>query len=386
MPAPVIVFEQNPAWREPLADKLGAAHQVDTATALNAVLPDGPAVVVLGPSCSKEPSLSGAVTIMQSRADTPGVLLADTPASDVMSAALAVGIRDIIPAAAHIEEIVATVERLADIRATRPDDDAKIEVETNVPAGAGHVTTVFSAKGGTGASLIATNLAVLLAAKHAKDVGDDDPSERPVVLVDLDLQFGDTAILLRQAPKETVADATKLVGSNDPALIQNILAVHETTGLRHLPAPHDVNTSVDLDRRDVLDVVRQLRASSTHVVVDTPSRLDGHTLSTFGISDHIVLVAGVDMMSMKAAAASLHALRMLNVDPARVHLVLNAPNAKTRFDVGSIERSLRVKVAAVLPYDPTVLDSVNTGEPIAATAPKSKFVRALGSITDLMDD
>ena len=65
------------------------------------------------------------------------------------------------------------------------------------PAELGKIFVAFSTKGGVGKSVVATNLAVLLATRN--------PGR--VALVDCDLQFGDVAVLLGVPPLHTTADA-----------------------------------------------------------------------------------------------------------------------------------------------------------------------------------
>src|SRR5204863_230409 len=63
----------------------------------------------------------------------------------------------------------------------------------------GHVISVFSAKGGACKSVVAANLAILLARR----------SDKPVALLDADLQFGDTAVMLKLSPQHTVVGAVE---------------------------------------------------------------------------------------------------------------------------------------------------------------------------------
>src|SRR4030095_7365244 len=91
----------------------------------------------------------------------------------------------------------------------------------------GKVLTVFSTKGGAGKSVVASNLAVLLARR----------TDRPVVLVDADLQFGDVAVMLQLPPPHTVVDAVAAMQRLDAQLLQSLLVRHEPSGLWVLPAP-----------------------------------------------------------------------------------------------------------------------------------------------------
>ena len=91
----------------------------------------------------------------------------------------------------------------------------------------GRVITVSSTKGGSGKSVVATNLATVLARR----------SSRPVVLVDADLQFGDVAVMLRLVTPHTLVDAVSAQGRLDAQYLQSLLVRHDPSGLLVLPAP-----------------------------------------------------------------------------------------------------------------------------------------------------
>ena len=88
---------------------------------------------------------------------------------------------------------------------------------TELPSDLGSVITVFSTKGGAGKSVIASNLAIVLARK----------ADGPVVLVDADLQFGDVAVMLKMTPQHTIVDAVANIHRLDAQLLQSLLMRHE---------------------------------------------------------------------------------------------------------------------------------------------------------------
>ena len=85
---------------------------------------------------------------------------------------------------------------------------------------------MFSPKGGTGKTVIATNLAAALAKAEA----------RRTLLLDLDLQFGDAAIMLGIEPEKTIYDLVVAPGELDPEKLAGYTTKH-TCGLDILPAP-----------------------------------------------------------------------------------------------------------------------------------------------------
>ena len=92
--------------------------------------------------------------------------------------------------------------------------------------GHGKVVTVFSPKGGSGKSVVATNLAVAVAQSGVR-----------TLLIDLDLQFGDSALTLAVAPRATIANLATSAGEVDVAKLRAFVSTDPRTGLDLLPAP-----------------------------------------------------------------------------------------------------------------------------------------------------
>ena len=91
---------------------------------------------------------------------------------------------------------------------------------------AGRVITVFSPKGGTGKTVLASNLAAALAKREG----------RRTLLLDLDLQFGDAAIVLGIEPEKTIYDLVVAPGELDSEKVAGYVTKHPC-GLDILPAP-----------------------------------------------------------------------------------------------------------------------------------------------------
>src|SRR5207245_4874564 len=111
------------------------------------------------------------------------------------------------------------------------------------------VITVFSTKGGAGKSVIASNLAVLLARN----------APGPVVLVDADLQFGDLAVMLKLTPQHTIVDAVGSINRLDTQLMQSLLVRHDPSGLLVLPAPVEPAFADQVSGADMVRIVNILR-------------------------------------------------------------------------------------------------------------------------------
>jgi pilus assembly protein CpaE len=211
------------------------------------------------------------------------------------------------------------------------------------------VTTisVLSSKGGTGASLLATNLGVCLA------------GTAECVLVDLHLGAGYDDLLLDLSTERSWADLLHVAEELTPRHLELTLAVHES-GLKLLGAPEGIPDGPDQTR--TLKLLRVLGERFPWLVVDMPAGLDGTSRAVVDISDVILLVSTADPPALRAAR------RTLAVFPddvcERCGLVLNQITRRHPAAPREIAASLGVKLLAALPPDPRAVGyQVNFGRP-----------------------
>ena len=276
------------------------------------------------------------------------------------------------------EQLGAAVNRVAEglemAAFTRPGDGSSGPSGAFEDSELGQVVTVFSPKGGAGKSVIATNLAVVLA-KRSQD--------KPVVLVDADLQFGDVAVMLRLAPQHTIVDAVNSVDRLDPALLMQFLMRHEPSGLLILPAPLEPSFADQISSAQMVQIIQLLRTFCSAVVIDTPAYFNEVVLGIIEESDEVLLIAGLEMPNIKNVKMGLQTLRLLNVPMTKLHLVVNRADSKVRLDVGEVERTLQIKAESLIPSDVVVPQSVNKGTPVVLNAPKSGVAKSIEQLANM---
>jgi pilus assembly protein CpaE len=224
----VAVIDADQAARSRLAMQLGqGATPFPSINELATRLTGQPVVAVLGPSFTQGPELAAAHQLLAARREVGAIMVADQLTTDLLKDALRGGIKDVLQAPVEAKELSDAVQRVASsLTVAMPSGGPPTPVADDEGA-LGRVITVFSTKGGAGKSVIATNLAVLLARR----------SDRPVVLVDADLQFGDIAVMLKLSPQHTIVDAVGSLERLDASMLQSLLVTHQPSGLLVLPAP-----------------------------------------------------------------------------------------------------------------------------------------------------
>jgi pilus assembly protein CpaE len=286
----------------------------------------------------------------------PVIVVASDASSDLLEEALEADVADVLPLPQTTENAVFAVRK-----ASRSGGHPAA-----APTRRGRIVTVFSPKGGTGKTVLSTNLA----AAFAKDEG------KRTLLVDLDLQFGDTAIVLGIEPDKTIHDLVAAPGQLDTEKLSGYVTKHES-GLDILPAPlrpEDAELVTDAKLSRLLEVARE---SYDVIVVDTSPFFYGPMLVTLDRTDELLLVCGLEVTTVKNVRLALQTLELLSFPSKRVGVVLNRANTKVGIKRGEVESALETKVRFEVPSDRAVPLSVNRGNPAILSESGSGFAKAI---------
>ena len=336
--------------------------------------PGSPVVLVLGPSQATAETLVRVSALLKATRGAGAVLVVEHPSAKLMSLALRSGVDDAIELSDVGPQLARTLGELA----SRLDEELAAPPPRHEPGTGGRrkafVTSVFSPKGGVGKSVLAVNLAAALART----------SGEPVVVLDLDLQFGDVAVMLRLQPLHTFTDAISAGDLLDETLLRSFLARHEKSGVYVLAAPTSPSEADHVDSAAMLRVLDLLRDMFGHVVIDTPPHLSEVVLQAVAESDLVAFVVAMDVPSVKNARLGLQAFSLLQLPLSKVVLLLNRAGSKVHLAPHDIERVLEMKVDLSLPSDVAVTQSVNQGVPVLLEYPRSPFAGQLSLLADLV--
>ncbi|MFN8039378.1 MAG: P-loop NTPase [Acidimicrobiales bacterium] len=371
----VAVVDGSQEQRAHLAMQLGqGATPFASINDLAPRLTGQPVVLVLGPSYANAAELAAVEQLLQARREVGAIIVTNELSTDVLQAALRAGIKDVLTQPVDSKQLAEAVARVAGtLVVAAPAVPTSSGPELAADGELGRVITVFSTKGGAGKSVIATNLAVILAQRSSK----------PVVLIDADLQFGDIAVMLKLSPQHTIVDAVSALDRLDASLLQNLLVQHGPSGLLVLPAPLEPAFADQIGAAEMVRIVEILRSFCSFVVVDTPAYFNDVVLGLIEVSDDVLLVAGMDIPNIKNVKIGLQTLRLLNTPMEKLRLILNRANSKVKLDVGEVERTLGVQADALIPSDVVVPQAVNKGEAVVLNAPKSGVAKSLEQLADL---
>jgi pilus assembly protein CpaE len=324
----------------------------------------GVEVVALGPDVPEAKALALASAFDHDRPDISVVIIAP-PSTDLLQSALRAGARDVIAPDMAPADLRAAIEQAFDTATHRrrvfDGDDGGIGDDD-----AARVILALCPKGGAGKTTVSTNLALALAQVA--------PGE--VVILDLDLQFGDVASALGLRPDLTFADAVRSVDTLDATGLKAHLTVHPQD-LFVLCAPATPTEADDITVEQVERVLELLTQSFKYVVVDTASGLDENTLASLEYATDLLLISATDVPSIRATVKEIEALRVIGKPQHLWHFVLNRADARTGLTIPAIERTVGLNVDIAVPSSRSVPLSLNQGEPLVLSDPRSAVTLAM---------
>jgi pilus assembly protein CpaE len=287
----------------------------------------------------------------------PILLVASSSSSGLLEQALDADVTDVLLLPQLVENVVFGIRKAT--HTTRRHHEAG-------PGRRGRIITVFSPKGGTGKTVTATNLA----AACAKYEG------RKTLLLDLDLQFGDAAIMLGVEPEKTIYDLVVAPGELDTEKLAGYTTRH-ASGLEVLPAPlrpEDAELVTEAKLGRLLEVARE---SFDMIIVDTSPFFHGPMLATLDRTDELLLLCSLDVPTLKNLRLALQTLDLLSFPKQRVRIVLNRANSKVGMKPNEVEGALGMKVRFELPSDRAVPLCVNRGNPVILAESGADVSRAI---------
>jgi pilus assembly protein CpaE len=226
------------------------------------------------------------------------------------------------------------------------------------------VFTVTSPTGGCGKTFFATNLAAYL-------VG---VTGGRVLLVDLDLQFGEVSLALGLRPQRTIAELIN-EENMDEAFPEYL--VEHSSGYHVLSAPADPFAAELVGPREATQVLEAAQGQFDYIVVDTPPSLNEVVLAAFDVSRYLVVMATLDVPSLRNLRVFLETIDRLKLPAEDISCVLNKAEPDNGIDLQELLRVYPQGFAAVLPYSKEVSRSLNIGQPVLTGDPRAEISQRL---------
>ncbi len=232
------------------------------------------------------------------------------------------------------------------------------------PSKQARLIAVHTLRGGTGASLLAVNLAIGLKGLW----------NAPTLLLDLAMLAGQDALLLNLPLRRTWGDLANVSPQDlDLELLQSIIVTHES-GVDLIAAPTTPTQAEMISNETLSRALEILRPHYDYIVADLPHDFNDITLQILDAADVIIMLVAPELSSIRAAAAALDTYAKLNYEKDKIKIVLNYTFPRYALPRDKIETALGHPVTLILPYVPDLLvQSVNLGKPILYYQPTERF-------------
>ncbi|WEJ11989.1 AAA family ATPase [Sinorhizobium prairiense] len=233
----------------------------------------------------------------------------------------------------------------------------------------GRIVAFVGAKGGTGSSTLAHNVAYAMSKRVDADV----------LLADFDLQSGTLGLNFDIEAKQGMVDVLQSPDRLDDVLLRR-LAVSYTDRLHLLPATTDLDKFIHLREEDVDHLLDVARSSSWHVVVDLPHILTQWTRKVLLEADEIVVTATPDLACMRNAKNLIDFLKKARPNDPPPRLVLNKVGTPKLQEIKQKDflAAVGLDESVSLSFDPSLFGAAaNNGRLIIESAPDSKAGKAI---------
>lgn len=318
---------------------------------------DRPDAVVLEQSTTDE-AVFATIEVATTRASGVMLLLVSSDTSlATLKRAMRAGVRDVRPGPLNTHAISITVDHLRESR-------------SNQSTFASHQGTLFAfvpAKGGCGNTFIASNLAYQLA-----------ESGKRVLVIDLNLYFGDTAACLSdQQVATSVVDVARQAHRLDAALLSTSV-LKAGPRLHVLTAPQLPYQVEEVTPDRITAIIGLARIEYDFVLLDLSRTFDPTTVKALDLAERVFVVTQQTLPAVQDAKRVVKVFEGLGYPAEKVQVVVNRFTKGNPISVEDVEQATQLKVARVVPASGLgVLASVNQGVALVKLAPKDPVARAL---------
>ena len=236
------------------------------------------------------------------------------------------------------------------------------------------MVSFLGSKGGVGNTFLTINVAYLLAKEKLGKV----------LVVDLDLLYGQAIYFFDVKPKHTIIDVIENCEALDRSYLQNLLHNYNDY-LSLLPAPvrlEDAENVTPVKLKKILDYIKGLQ-DFKWILLDCPHHVGEVALTALESSDDIFLTTVPSLPALYNAKKLLDLLDLIGKGQTKVAVILNSLQKQRGLIDSEVQKFLGREINYRIGFDPThVDDSIDEGRPLAAIAPKVAISSGLQNIAD----
>jgi pilus assembly protein CpaE len=312
--------------------------------------------------CCDPDELTHVEQVTSAHPSTAVILLCSAQTPEFLINSMRAGVREVLPSPVAGPALEAAVARIA----------AKLASSRGPTAG--KILALLPCKGGSGATFLAANLGYQLA------------ESRSVLLIDLNLQFGDALSFVHDAkPQSTIADVAREISRLDASLLASS-AVRVAPNFSILAAPEDLAQAMEVRPDHVEAILNVAVTQYDFVLLDLGLNLDPIAIKALDRAQRIYLVMQSALPSVRNAKRLLQVFKSLGYPPDKAEVVLNRYDKNSDIGLDQIRKSLGpVRIVTVANSYKEVSSAINHGEALAKSAKTSTVARQLAELAAALD-
>jgi pilus assembly protein CpaE len=322
---------------------------------------DAPDLMLVDAACGDLEALAQVEYVTSHHQRIAVVLLCNGGSPDFLIRAMRAGVAEVLPAPVTPLDLEAAVNRVAN------------KQRGLAPRAAGKLFAFIACKGGSGATFLATSLGFQLA------------EAKSVLLVDLNLQFGDALSFVHDArPASTLADVARDIGRLDASFLA-ASTVRVAPNFSILAAPDDHAQALDITPSQLEAVLALAVLHYDFVLLDVGRAIDTLSIKALDHADTIFVVMQAGLPSVRNARKMLAIFKSLDYGADKVELIVNRFDKKSPIGIASIERALgKFKLHTVPNSYKQVSASIDHGDSLMTTARANPVSRNLADFARVL--
>ncbi len=311
-------------------------------------------VVNLTPNGSKE--LSFLETLPAKKAAI--IIVGDQSNTALLSQALRLGVKDFIDFETYQDKFSVVIET------TKNNMISLVNSTENK-----RMNVIVNAKGGSGASFIASNVAYLLA----------NEAKVKVALLDLDMQFGTIGLNFDRNPQYKFMEVLESLGDLDAYSLEAYITKYTQNLSLVLPSPSEVILPGEVDVKKMLKLLELLKVNYHQIVIDIPRLIDPVSNMVMQNADFIVLVVQQGLVQFRDAKRWVHILNKdLEVPLEKIILVINRYDSNNSMRISDLKEMVNHDGIYTVANDfERVAKASDVGVPLCQSFPHAKISKDL---------
>jgi len=293
-------------------------------------------------------------------ANTSFIVLSTNVTPEFLLGAMRIGVKDVLP--------LPLVPLALQAAVTRVENKSKLVADTQKQ---GKVIAFVACKGGSGATFLASNLGYILADVHGVKV----------LLLDLNLQFGDAALFVSDhVPSNTVADVASNISRLDASfLASSMVQVLPNFGV--LAAPETPEQAEEVKPEHIEALLKLAKTQYDYVILDIGRTLNATSVKALDHADMIFPVLQETLPFIRDSKRLIHTLQSLGYAKEKIYLILNRYENGGDILLEDVEATLGMNVFKTIPNSyQAVSASVNQGVPIMKISKHDPVTQALQEV------